>query len=133
MTTTAPQTWQQAISDIVWHSLIARAENRYGGLSYKAYNSEKGSARKRERFSKAWTSSVEEMHYRFRSAKTRKLFSAAFTQIICANSHGALRAHFDEVSALLLSEDRWQDLRDILMLSLSARSYLKKPSQEEIG
>jgi hypothetical protein len=128
---TSQKSWQQAVSDVVWHSLVARTESRYGDLSFKQYSNGEGPGPQRDRFYKAWTSSVEEMHYRLRSARTRKLFSAAFTQMICAIPQGALKTHFDEVSSLLLSDTRWEDLRDILMLSLSARSYIPKPHKED--
>lgn len=131
MTTTASNSWQQAISDIVWQALKARTESRYDELSLRQYIDNQGQPKQRERFYKAWTSSVEEMHYRLRSAKTRRLFSAAFTQLICAHPHWKLNEHYGEVSHLLLSEERWEDLRDILMLALSARSYIKSPNSED--
>ncbi len=115
---------------VVWQTLKARTESRYRELTYDDYRADKGTPPQRKRFHKAWESSVEELHYRLRSAKTRRLFSSAFTQLLCAYSHSELRVHFDEISKRLQSDDDWEDLRDILMLSLSANSYLK-PTEEK--
>ena len=132
MTSTTPtKTWQQAMSSVVWLSLKNRTESRYTELSHEDYDANKGSREQRERFHKAWTRSVEELLYRLRSAKTRRLFSAGFTQMLCAQPQYELRIHFDEISERLLSEDGWEDLRDILMLSLSARSYLTPATRED--
>lgn len=118
------------MSEIILHYFIARTESRYNDLSFRQYNDNGGTPDQRRRFYKAWTSSVEELHYRLRSAKTQRLFREAFTQMICAHSYGALRKHFDKISELMLSPTEWEDLKDILMLSVSARSYIT-PFQEE--
>ena len=122
--------WPQAVSDIVHQYFIARTEGRYKDLSFRDYLADGGTKDQRKRFYKAWTSSVEDLHYRLRSARTQHLFREAFTQMICAHSYKAMREEFPTFSELLLSETGWEDLRDILMLSVSARSYIK-PSQEE--
>lgn len=131
MTKTVPKNWQQALSDVVRNSLIARTQGRYEELTWAAYTQGKGDLNQRKRFFKAWTSSVEEMHYRLRSARTRTLFSAAFTQTLCGNPQWGFREFYDDIYELLLDEKRWQDLRDVFMLALSARSYIKPATQEE--
>lgn len=130
MTKTDPKNWQQALSDVVRNALIARTQERYDKLSFSDYSAGKGGI-DRNGFYKAWTSSVDEMFYRLRSAKTRSLFSAAFTQTLCRNPQWGFREFYDDIYRLLLDENRWQDLRDVLMLALSARSYIKPVTQEE--
>ena len=133
MTKPVPKNWQQALSDVVRKSLIVRTEGRYDKLTWADYNLGKGNPKERTGFFKAWTSSVEEMHYLLRSARTMRLFASTFTQTLCAGgiSQWGLYRFYDDIYELMHHEERWQDLRDVFMLALSARSYLKPVTPEE--
>lgn len=128
--TKTDQSWEQAMGRVVREAIKARTKSRYPELSYKDYQADKGSRDQRTRFHKAWQRSVDDLYYRLRSARTRRLFSSGFTQMLCQTHQYELGTHFDAVSQRLLDDDSWEDLRDILMLSLSANSYLKPPQPE---
>ncbi len=72
---------------------------------------------------KAWRSVAGDFYYQLRSARTRRRFSECLAQTLWSIPQGKLNRNLATLATTLTNEESWEDLRDILMMTLSAVSY----------
>lgn len=113
MTNSESETLVSDLNTIVYFYLKNRTERRVGS---------EGSPSDPD-WRKAWKSVASDFYYQLRSARTRRRFSECLAQTLWSIPQGKLNKNLGTLATKLTSDDAWEDLRDILMMTLSAVSY----------
>ncbi|MCA9776492.1 MAG: hypothetical protein KC800_07250 [Candidatus Eremiobacteraeota bacterium] len=126
MTKTDPPDWISSVRNMLYFYLRERAERRCAPHEIP----QKGAETFHPSWVKVWRNLASELYYRLRSARTRRLFADCFTHTLCSIPQGALHGeNLHKIADLMRNEQRWEDLRDVMMLCLSSTSYI---SQEKV-
>ena len=124
------ETWIKAVGSMVYFYLVEKTKKRASDDFQGLEVGQMPQAPSKE-FNKAWQSIALELYYRFRSARTKRLFADAFTQTLCSVPQGKLQKHLEKIAAMMQSDTEWEELRDVVMLSLSAKSFRRESKSPE--
>lgn len=80
---------------------------------------------------KAWESVASDLYYQLRSARTRRRFSECLAQTLWSIPQGKLNKNLGTLAVRMTNKETWEDLRDILMMTLSAVSYQHQSETKE--
>lgn len=122
MTDKEEESLAKAVGTMVYYYLVERTNRRVsdGEQSGRAGQAPENPS---PDYLRAWQSIASELYYRLRSARTKRLFADCFTQTICSIPQGKLNRHLDTIADMIRHDTQWEELRDLTMLSLSAKAF----------
>lgn len=130
MTDKEEESLARAVSTMVYYYLVEKTNRRVSGGAAEL-NAGQAPENATPDFLKAWQSIASDLYYRLRSARTKRLFADCFTQTICSIPQGKLNRHLDTIADMMRHDQKWEELRDLTMLSLSAKAFRRDPQHSE--
>lgn len=131
MTDKEEESLAKAVSIMVYYYLVERTKRRVSDAELSGLKVGQAPENPSKDFEKSWQSIASDLYYRLRSARTKRLFADCFTQTICSIPQGKLNKHLDTIADMMRHDQHWEDLRDLTMLSLSAKSFRRDTQSAE--
>lgn len=131
MTEKDEESWIQAVSAMVYFYLVEKTKRRVSDSELQGLKLGQAPEKPSPDFQKSWQGIAAELYYRLRSARTKRLFADCFTQTLCSIPQGKLNRHLDTIAQMMRHDQKWEELRDVTMLALSAKAYRRDDQSKE--
>lgn len=125
------ESWIKAVGSMVYFYLVEKTKKRVSSDEFQGLEIGQIPNNPSKDFLKSWQSIASDLYYRLRSARTKRLFADAFTQTLCSVPQGKLQRHLEKIAQMMQSDTEWEELRDVVMLSLSANAYRRESKSPE--
>ena len=125
------ESWIKAVGTMIYYYLAERTSTRVSGEESETLAGGQFPENPSRELIKAWEGVSSDLYYRLRSARTKRIFAECFTRTVCSIPQGKLNRHLEKIATMMQSDESWEELRDVMMLSVSAKSYRRESNNQK--
>lgn len=118
--------WVAAVGTLLFEHLVESTRRRVGPDDFQGVELGQMPNFPSTQVMRTWRSLTSELFFRLGSARTRRIFAQRVRGTVLSSSQATRSGATEDLLAMMQSDSQWEDLRDVMMLSLCAGAYLRE-------